>query len=59
MKEEEMKVIGQWIARAIRERESEPALKEIAGQVRELGASFTLYPRRLSEASRRAGTMAT
>ena len=54
MKEPEMKLIGAWIARAIRERGSETTLKGIAGEVKELCASFALYPRRLSQSSLRA-----
>ena len=54
MKEPEMKLIGAWIARAIRERGSETTLKGIAEEVKELCASFALYPRRLSQSSLRA-----
>jgi glycine hydroxymethyltransferase len=49
MKEEEMKLIGGWIAQAIRERENESALEGIAEEVKELCSSFDLYPRRLSK----------
>lgn len=59
MKNEEMKVIGKWIADAIRERESESALEGIGKKVKGLTASFPLYPRRLSESSTRASQAAT
>ena len=59
MKNEEMKVIGKWIADAIRERESESALEGIGKKVKDLTASFPLYPRRLSESSTRATQAAT
>ena len=59
MKNEEMKVIGKWIADAIRERESESALEGIGKKVKGLTASFPLYPRRLSESSTRATQAAT
>ncbi len=59
MKNEEMKVIGKWIADAIRERESESALDGIAKKVEDLTTSFPLYPRRLSESSTRASQAAT
>ncbi len=59
MKNEEMNVIGKWIADAIRERESESALEGIAKKVDDLTASFPLYPRRLSESSTRASQTAT
>ncbi len=59
MKNEEMKVIGKWIADAIRQRESESALVGIGKKVKGLTASFPLYPRRLSESSARATQAAT
>ena len=59
MKDEEMKVIGKWIAEAIRERESESVLEGIAQKVKDLTASFPLYPRRLSESLTRASQAAT
>ncbi len=59
MKNEEMKVIGKWIADAIRQRESESALVGIVKKVKGLTASFPLYPRRLSESSARATQAAT
>jgi glycine hydroxymethyltransferase len=54
MKEPEMKLIGAWISRAIRDRGNEPTLKGIAGEVKELCVSFALYPRRLSQSTLRA-----
>jgi glycine hydroxymethyltransferase len=59
MKNEEMKVIGKWIADAIRQRESKSALVGIGKKVKGLTASFPLYPRRLSESSARATQAAT
>ena len=59
MKNEEMKVIGKWIADAIRQRESESALVGIGTKVKGLTASFPLYPRQLSESSARATQAAT
>jgi glycine hydroxymethyltransferase len=40
MKEEEMRLIGGWIARAIREREDEAALGKIAKEVKDLCANY-------------------
>jgi len=54
MREAEMKLIGSWISRAIRERGSETALKAIGEEVKDLCAAFALYPRRLSQSSLRA-----
>ena len=54
MKEPEMKLIGAWISRAVRERGNDAALEGIAGEVKELCASFALYPRRLSQSTLRA-----
>jgi glycine hydroxymethyltransferase len=54
MKEPEMKLIGAWIGRAIRERGNDATLQAIAGEVKELCASFALYPRRLSQSTIRA-----
>ncbi len=45
MKETEMRVIAGWIAKAIREREDEASLRTIAGQVKQLCASFPLSAR--------------
>lgn len=59
MKNEEMKVIGKWIADAIRERESESALEGIAKKVDDLTANFPLYPRRHRESSMRASQAVT
>lgn len=43
MKEKEMKLIGRWIADAVRSRGAESALAKIKGQVEELCKSFPLY----------------
>ena len=59
MKNEEMKVVGKWIAEAIRERENETALESIAKKVKDLTARFPLYSRRLRESSVRASQAAT
>ena len=59
MKDEEMKVIGKWIAEAIRERENESVLEGIAQKVKDLTAGFPLYPRRHSESLTRASQAAT
>jgi glycine hydroxymethyltransferase len=54
MKEGEMRLIGGWISRAIRERQNEGALTAIGGEVKDLCAAFALYPRRLQQGSLRA-----
>ena len=59
MKNEEMKIIGKWVAQAVRERENETALEGISKKVKDLTASFPLYPHRLSESSVRASQTAT
>jgi len=51
MREDEMRRIGGWIARAIREREAESALEKIASEVGELSSSFPFVPRRLDPGS--------
>jgi glycine hydroxymethyltransferase len=43
---EEMKLIGQWIADALRHHTEPAALAEVRRQVLELGAAFPLYPER-------------
>jgi glycine hydroxymethyltransferase len=47
MKESEMRLIAGWIAQAIRAREDETSLRTIAGQVKELCASFPPIARSL------------
>ena len=59
MKDQEMKVIGKWIAEAIREREHESVLEGIAQKVKDLTAGFPLYPRRHSESLTRVNQAAT
>jgi len=54
MKEPEMKLIGTRISRAIRDRSDEATLKTIASEVKELCASFPLYPGRLRRSTLRA-----
>ena len=44
MKESEMKLIGRWIARALRSRADESGLRRVADEVRELTTEFPLYP---------------
>ena len=44
MKDEEMKLIGRLIARALRGREQPPELESVAREVRELTSGFPLYP---------------
>ena len=44
MKESEMKLVGRWIARALRSRTDESDLRRVADEVRELTAEFPLYP---------------
>ncbi|MCB0221775.1 MAG: serine hydroxymethyltransferase [Chrysiogenetes bacterium] len=43
MKEEEMKLIGGWIAGILDEPTNEGRIKEVAGQVKELAGKFPLY----------------
>ena len=43
MKEEEMKLIGGWIAGILDEPKNEGRIKEVSGQVKELTAKFPLY----------------
>ncbi len=45
MKEQDMRKVGTWIARAIRERENESSLREIAGQIRDFCTGFPVTPR--------------
>ncbi len=52
MAEPEMRLIGGFIARAVRERADEAALTDIERKVRHLCESFPLYPRRLAAAAR-------
>ena len=44
MKESEMKLVGRWIARALRSRADDSELRRIADEVRELTTEFPLYP---------------
>jgi glycine hydroxymethyltransferase len=44
MKDSEMKLVGRWIARALRGRADESELRRIADEVRELTSEFPLYP---------------
>ena len=44
MKESEMKLVGRWIARALRSRTDESDLRRVADEVRELTTEFPLYP---------------
>jgi len=43
MKEAEMRIVGKWIAEALRERANPQALRRIRGQVLELAEQFPLY----------------
>ena len=43
MKESEMKLVGLWIARALRSRTDESDLRRVADEVRELTTEFPLY----------------
>ena len=45
MKEQDMRKVGKWMARAIRERKKESSLREIAGQIRDFCAAFPVTPR--------------
>ena len=56
MKEDEMRRIGSWIARGIRDRENETALEEIAREAGDLSASFPFVPGRLVPAKTKAAT---
>ncbi len=44
MKEEQASEVASLIARALKERDDEAALTEVAGRVSELAAEFTPYP---------------
>ncbi len=46
MKQEEMKQVALWIARALEQRNDVPALKKIRGEVFDLCEQFPLYPER-------------
>jgi glycine hydroxymethyltransferase len=54
MKEPEMRQIGSWIARALRERNDSASLQGIRQQVFELAEAFPLYPERRARAQAEA-----
>jgi glycine hydroxymethyltransferase len=54
MKEDEMRRIAVWIARAVREREDDSALERTAREVGEFSTHFPFVPRRLDPSSTRA-----
>jgi glycine hydroxymethyltransferase len=45
MKEDDMRSVGMWMAKAIRERDNEASLKKIADQIRDFCTSFPVTPR--------------
>jgi glycine hydroxymethyltransferase len=45
MKEEDMRSVGMWMAKAIRERDNEASLKKIADQIRDFCTGFPVTPR--------------
>ncbi len=49
MKEAEMRLIGSWIARALRNHTDEAVLQQIRRQVRELCQTFPLYRWRIAQ----------
>ena len=51
MRESEIKVVGQFIARALRDREDDTALLRIAGEVKEFSSNFPLYSNLLTESA--------
>src|SRR5881227_3476977 len=50
MKEAEMKQVGEWISRALNQRQDASALAKIRRQVEELAEQFPLYPERRAKA---------